>query len=324
MKKISFLLLSMLLLLSFASCAAESDTPSAIIPSSEPEVDEEEVPSVFPGLPGNNDSEEEIPSKGTEDTGRDQKSGQPEDQSQRQKSENQSQEAQEKSTLYPPSIFVIEASGTWRQELAPGYYADYECEFYADKLDETDNQSASGQYTGVFWMKTELEADEYLKELLKNVPVEMQFDAGGEGVCDFFNVVLMNGFERDSTGGNYAIPDGQGGTLTPAGEVLAARGSFVAEALEAYLEVRASGAAGETIEHQDTQSESTEIDFILHVEPDPDFTALERKVTLYLSTAEGMSVTLDGVLRRMPGYSEDLKAYTSQGKRGEILDKHLQ
>lgn len=41
------------------------------------------------------------------------------------------EESQTKSAIYPPSIFVIEASGKWRQELAPGYYADYECEFYA-------------------------------------------------------------------------------------------------------------------------------------------------------------------------------------------------
>ncbi len=314
MKKILLLLLFMLLLLFSASCSGKTDRPPTT-PSSTKVEDEEEAADLIPVRPGSSSSAEEASSDETGDRAKDQSADQTKEQA--------SEDNQTKSSLYPPSIFVIEASGSWRQELAPGYYANYECEFYADKLDEADNQSASGQYTGVFWMKTELEADDYLKELLKNVPMDMQFDAGGEGVCDFFNVLLMNGFERDAAGGNYSIPDGQGGVLTPAGEVLAARGSFLAEATEAYLEAKARGVAGETIEHKDTRSESTEIHFILHVEPDPEYTALERKVTLYLSTDQGMSATIDGILHRMPGYSEDLKAYTSQGKRGELLDKHL-
>ena len=238
--------------------------------------------------------------------------------------EKPSDKNQTKSTIYPPSIFAIEASGSWRQELAPGYYADYECEFYADKLDETSNQSASGQYTGVFWMKTKLDTGEYLKELLKDVPVQMKFDAGGEGVCDYINVILMNGFERQSLGGDYTMPDKNGETLSPSGDTLAARGSFIAEATDAYLDVKARGAAGETVEHQDNKAGSTEIDFVIHVAPDPDFSATERKVTIHFSTAEGMAVTLNGMLHRLPGYSEDLKAYTSKGKREEILNRHLE
>jgi hypothetical protein len=238
--------------------------------------------------------------------------------------EKPSERAQPKSTIYPPSIFVIEASGSWRQELAPGYYADYECEFYADKLDEASNQSAAGQYTGVFWMKTKLDTGEYLKDLLKDIPVQMKFDAGGEGVCDYISVILMNGFERQSMGGSYTMPDKNGETLTPSGDTLAARGSFIAEATDAYLDVKARGAAGETVEHQDNKAGSTEIDFVIHVAPDLDLSATERKVTIHFSTDEGMAVTLNGVLHRLPGYSEDLKAYTSKGKREEILNKHLE
>lgn len=177
---------------------------------------------------------------------------------------------------------------------------------------------------GVFWMKTKLDTGEYLKELLKGVPVQMNFDAGGEGVCDYINIILMNGFERQSMGGSCTMPDKNGETLTPSGDTLAARGSFIAEATDAYLDVKARGAAGETVEHQDNKAGSTEIDFVIHVEPDPDYKATERKVTIHFSTSEGMAVTLDGVLRRLSGYSEDLKAYTSQGKREEILNKHLE
>lgn len=229
-----------------------------------------------------------------------------------------------KSTIYPPSIFVIEAAGGWQQELAAGYYANYECEFYADKLDELDNQSASGQYTGVFWMKVTLDTSEYLKDFLKNVPVEMEFDAGGEGICDYFNVVLMNNFERESMGGSYSIPDNKGKDLPPSKDALATRGSFITEEANAYLDVKASGAAGEKVEYHNNQSSNTEIEFVIHVAPDPDFTATERKVTIHLTSGDGMSGTIEGMLHRLPGYSEDLKAYTSKGKREEILNKHIQ
>lgn len=296
MKRIVGLLLCITLIISCLACSAGTETRS----NKSSSVREEEDDSlILPGGPGQSE---------TQDTN----------------SENQQpEESQSKSAIYPPSIFVIEASGAWRQELAPGYYADYECELYADKLDELDNQSPSGQYTGVFWMKVTLDTGEYLMDLLKDVPVDMQFNAGGEGVCDYFNVILMNGFERETMGGSYDIPNDSGSPIVPSGDALAAKGSFMAEAVEAYLDTKASGAVGETLEHHDNTAVSTEIDFVIHVEPDPDYNKTERKVTLYLSTSEGMSTILDGVLHRLPGYSEDLKAYTNQGKRGEILDQHL-
>ena len=302
MKHRPILIILVLLLLFGTACGKTDGTIPGAAPAagSAQEKEDEKDDLLLPVGPGQSSSESERPG------------------------EKPSDQAQAKSTIYPPSIFAIEASGTWRQELAPGYHADYECEFYADKLDETSNQSASGQYTGVFWMKTKLDTGEYLKDLLKDIPVQMKFDAGGEGVCDYISVILMNGFERQSMGGNYTMPDKNGETLTPSGDALAARGSFIAEATDAYLDVKARGAAGETVEHQDNKAGSTEIDFVIHVAPDPDFTATQRTVTIHFSTAEGMAVTLDGVLHRLPGYSEDLKAYTSKGKREEILSKHLE
>lgn len=227
-----------------------------------------------------------------------------------------------KSDLYDPSIFIIEASGSWRQELAPGHYADYECELYLDKFDANDNRSASGLYTGVFWIKTSVEAEAYLNELLQNVPVEMEFEAGGEGVCDNLTMHLLDGYTRDSFG-SYAIPDGKGGEQTPAKDALAGEGGFIAVGMQAYLKARASGAAGETLEYQDAQSADAEIRYVIQVEPDPTNTATERKVTIYLSNDQGMSVTLDGVWRRLPGYPEDRLEYANSGKSSEVLKKHL-
>ena len=61
------------------------------------------------------------------------------------------------SNLYDPSIYVIEASGTYRMELAPGYYADYEVEIYLDKVDSNDNRVVTGSYQGGLWMKTTID-----------------------------------------------------------------------------------------------------------------------------------------------------------------------
>jgi hypothetical protein len=227
------------------------------------------------------------------------------------------------SGLYDPSIFVIEAEGAWRQELAPGYYADYECELYIDKADANDNRSASGLYTGVFWMKTTLDTEEFLSDFLKDVPVEMEFNALGEGICDNLTVHLQDGFERDPFE-DCAIPAEEGDPLMPAQDALADSGSFIAVGSEAYLEARAHGAAGEELEYQGDETADTEIGYVIHVEPDPEGTAAERKVTICLSTDEGMSVTLEGTWRRLPGYPEDMLEYANSGKQREILDKHLQ
>lgn len=228
-----------------------------------------------------------------------------------------------KSSLYDPSIFVITAEGSWRQELAQGYYADYECELYIDKTDANDNRTESGMYTGVCWIKTTLDADEYLKDFLKNVPVAIDLDAGAEGICDNLTVNLLAGYERESWE-DYSITGSQGEALPLSENMPVAKGSFIAVPTAAYLEVRARGAQGENLEHESSQSAEEEFNYVMHVEPDADRTATERKVTIYLSNSQGMSATLEGKMLRLPGYPEDMLEYTNSGKYNEVLDKHLE
>ncbi len=229
-----------------------------------------------------------------------------------------------KNTLYDPSIFVIEASGTWRQELAPGYYADYECELYLDKFDANDNRSASGLYTGVFWMSAEIDASEYIEDMLGDAPIELEFDAGGEVICDNLTMHLQDGYQRDPFG-NYDIPDGQGGVKTPGKEALAGEGSFVTVTKSVYLEAHARGAAGERVDYQDpgTASSESDISYVIQIEPDPTFAATELRATIQLSDSQGMSVTIEGVWRRLPGYSDDLLEYANSGKQNEVLNRHM-
>ncbi len=226
------------------------------------------------------------------------------------------------SGLYDPSIFIIEASGTWRQELAQGYYADYACELYLNKADANDSRVADGMYTGVLWMSTKVEISDYLKDLLKNAPVDMDFDAGGEGICDNLTVNLLAEYGREPWRG-YGIPGEDGETQPPEG-ALVAQGGFIAVAKDAYLNIRASGAQGELLEHSDNKTADAEISYIIHIEPDPKNEATERKATIYLYNMEGMSATLQGVWRRIPGYPEDMLEHANTNPGRQVLDKHMQ
>ena len=223
--------------------------------------------------------------------------------------------------LYDPSIFVIEASGTWRQELAEGYYADYECELYLDKVDSNDNHVSDGSYHGFLWMKTTLDVGEYLAEFLEDVPVDMGFSAGGEGICDnlIFHLTTRDTWEQDA----YAIPLDGDQTQTPELNVPVDKGSFIVVAKDAYLDAVATGKQGETLEYHSDQSGDVELSYIVHMQPDSLENGMEREVTIYLSDGQGMSATLHGVMRRLPGYPDDLAKYVEDAPYQQALNKHL-
>lgn len=300
MKKMTILFLAAFLVFFFVPYGKAAGIDSGPLPTigEERETENEDDPPVFPAGPT-------LSGEGEEDA-----------------AVTSSADSAKKNTLYDPSIFVIQAEGVWRQELVPGFYIDYECELYLDKFDGNDNRSASGIYTGVFWMKTSVDAEEYLKKFLAKVPVAMDFAADGEGICDNLTMHLLDGYERDPFG-DYAIPDGQGSRHEPAKDALAGEGSFLAVGTRTYLEARARGAAGEKLEHQDSQTSDEEIQYVIQIEPDPTKTATERKVTIYLSNAKGMAVTIAGVWRRLPGYPEDMLEYANAQKYNEVLNKHL-
>ena len=224
--------------------------------------------------------------------------------------------------LYDPSIYVIQASGTWRQELAEGYYADYECELYVDKVDSNDNRSSDGVYTGFFWMNMKLDTAEFINEMLKDVPVEMQFTGGGEGICDNlgFSLRTRDTLEQSS----YAIPlegdQKQEGGL----DVLMDSGSFIVVAKDAYINAHATGAQGESVDYQNSKSADVELNYIVHMQPDSSENGDERKVTIYLNDGQGMSTVLNGVMRRLPGYPDDVAKYTQDAPYQEALNKHLE
>ena len=291
MKKTIAVLLTALLLFCLAACEQPAGAASG-------NKKQEESAAILPGTIGPDGHNEEAPS-GTSAV-----------------------DGEKKSSLYDPSIFVIEASGSWRQELAPGYSADYECELYLEKVDPNDSRSAAGLYTGVFWMKSSVDAADFLKDFLKDAPVKMGFEAGGEGICDNLTMHLLDGYERDPFG-DYAIPDGHGGEVLPVKEALVGEGGFIAVGKQAYLDVQARGAGGEQLTHQDSQTGDAEISYIIQIEPDVNRTATQRKATIYLTGAGGMRATIEGVWKRLPGYRDDLHEYANENKAGQMLEKHL-
>ncbi len=227
-----------------------------------------------------------------------------------------------RSRLYDPSIFVIEASGSWQEELAPEYYANYECEIYLHKIDQNDNRQVKGSYEGIFWMNVKLDAVGFIKDMLGDVPADISFDAGGEAVCD--NLAVFISAEDDKAWVNYTINGEDGQPLTLTQDTPVAKGSFVAVSKSVYLEAHASGAQGEKVDYSDaSDGDLIDVNFVIHVQPDSMENGTERKVTINLS-GEGWSKTIEGVMRRLPGYPEDVEKYYNSSAYQNSARRHLE
>jgi hypothetical protein len=230
--------------------------------------------------------------------------------------------SQSQSSLYDPSIFIIEISGEWQQELAPEYYANNECEIYLHKIDANDNRQVAGSYQGICWMKTTLDTSGYISEMLKDVPFDLSFDAGGEAVCDNLGISLNTTDDKAWT--NYNISDDNGNPLPLTQDTPVGKGSFVTVTKSVYLEAHGQGAQGEKVDYSDASSgDLTDINYVIHVAPDSMESNGERKVVISLS-GEGFSVTLDGTMRRIPGYPEDVSDYLNSQDYQNSAWKHLQ
>lgn len=222
------------------------------------------------------------------------------------------------SNLYDPSIYVIEASGTYRMELAPGYYADYEVEIYLDKVDSNDNRVVTGSYQGGLWMKTTIDAKEYIKENFGDAPVTIQFDAGGEAVNDNFAIYLNT--TDDKAWADYSILDDQGNTLPLTRDTPVAKGGTIAVSKNVYLDAKAQGVQGEKVDYQDTgDGEAFDVNYIIHVEENGSEVNSKRKVTFFLS-GEGFAFTIEGTLTRLAGYPQDVLDYANNDRKNKFSE----
>ena len=226
-----------------------------------------------------------------------------------------------KSNLYDPSIYVIEASGTWQQELEKGYYANFEAEIYLDKVDSNNNRVVAGAYQGFCWINVTMDTTEWIEEMLKDVPMEMTFDAGGEAICDNLGIFLSA--EDDKAWVNYTILDDGGKPLPLTQDTPVAKGSFVAVGKQAYVDAKVRGAQGEKVDYANTASGGdVDVNYIIHVEPDSMEQGAVRNVKIHLF-GEGFSTVLNGTLKRLAGYPEDVAKYASDAPSQQALNKHL-
>ncbi len=214
---------------------------------------------------------------------------------------------------YDPSIFIIEASGSWQQELAPEYFANYEVEIYLHKIDANDNRAVAGSYQGVFWMKTSLDTAGFIKDLLGEAPVELNFEAGAEAVSD--NLALSLNTTDDKAWVDYSILDENGQPLPLTQDTPVGKGSFVAVAKEVYLNAKASGIQGEKVDYSANEGTGDVIDinYVIHVQPNDMESGGVRKVTIFLS-GEGFSQMIEGTMRRISGYPEDVSDYLNSAE----------
>jgi hypothetical protein len=224
--------------------------------------------------------------------------------------------------LYDPSIFVIEASGTWQQELADGFLSNSEFELYLDKIDPNDNRAVEGSYNGVFWTKTTLDTSGLIGDMLKDVPMTASMNGGAEAVCD--NLAISINTTDDKGWVDYSITGEDGKPLPLTQDTPVAKGSFATVVKDVYLEAKASGAQGEKVDYSKfSKDQLTDVNYIIHVEPNSAESGGQRKVIINLS-GENFNKTVEGVMRRLPGYPEDVSKYLSSSEYENSAKKHLE
>ncbi len=229
--------------------------------------------------------------------------------------------ASRQSSLYDPSIFVIEASDSWQDELAEGYYANNECELYLHKIDANDNRQVEGSYQGCIWMKTSLDTQEFISDMLKDVPMEATFDAGGEAVADNLGISLNTTDDKAWT--NYSITGEDGKPLPLTQDSPVGKGSFVMVTKSVYLDAHASGAQGEKVDYSDASAgDIIDVNYVINVEPGTPQSGNQREVVINLS-GENFNHTMKGVLKILPGYPEDLDDYYNSDEYKNSAWKHL-
>lgn len=224
---------------------------------------------------------------------------------------------------YDPSIFVIQASKTWREEIAPNYFVDYSCDIYLHKIDANDNRATAGSYQGTFWMEAKVDASGFISDMLKDVPVAANFEAGGEAVCDNLGISLNT--TDDKAWVDYSIPGTDGKPLPLTQDTPVGKGSFVTVAKSVYLEAKARGAQGEKVDYSTTEGtgDETDVAYVIHVQPDSVESNGERTVVFYLTTG-GQSFTVEGTMRRLPGYPEDVDKYLNSQQYHDNAFKNLE
>ncbi len=229
----------------------------------------------------------------------------------------------------PDSIWTLKGEIEHRQVLAEGYYADYTVELDFVKL---DGAYPSGQYIGDVYMSLKLDADEYIKDMLKNLPEGMasiNFDAEGYGLRNAIPINLF-GFTEFQKGGtswpSMQTKNADGEQISPGAEEYVADTTFDMS-FQVLLTAGGEGSTGGgTFKLGDFGFDETSDDYVsirLIIEPDAvwgnDFyagTGGARKVRIFIEM-HGIGFYGEGTLERLPRGEENQREQLNRERLGE-------
>lgn len=229
----------------------------------------------------------------------------------------------------PDSIWTLKGEIAHRQVLEEGYYADYTVELDFVKL---DGAYPSGQYIGDIYMSLKLDADDYIKDMLKNLPKGMasiNFDGEGYGLRNAIpiNVLGFTEFQKEGTPWpSTHTKNEKGEEISPGAEEYLADTSF-AMRLQTLLVAGAEGSTGggafKLGDFGFSDNSAEDVNLCLIIEPDAvwgnDFyagTGGRRKVRIFIDIG-GVRLYGEGILERLPQGEENQGKQINRARLGE-------
>lgn len=228
----------------------------------------------------------------------------------------------------PDSIWTLKGEWKHRQVLAEGYYVDYTVELDFVKL---EGAYPSGQYIGDIYISLKLDADDYIKDMLKNLQgmASINLDAEGYGLRNAvpIHVFSLTEFQKDGTPWpSTHTKDAQGEQVSPDAEEYVADTSF-AISFQALLTAGAKGSTGggsfKLGDYGFSESGEEDVTLRLIVEPDSvwgnDFyagTGGTRKARVFVEM-QGVGLYGEGTLERLPQSEENQRQQMNRERLGE-------
>lgn len=227
----------------------------------------------------------------------------------------------------PDSIWTLKGEFEHRQVLEEGYYADYTVELDFVKL---DGAYPSGQYTGDIYMSLKLDAEDYIKDMLKNLPKGMasiNFDAEGYGLRNAIPIHVFSATEFQKEGTPWpSTKDADGEQVSPGAEEYLADTSFnmgFQALLTAGAEGNTGGGSFKLGDFGFSESSDEDVNIRLIIEPDAvwgnDFytgTGGTRKVRIFIDM-HGVGFYGEGTLERLPRGEENQREQINRERLGE-------
>lgn len=230
----------------------------------------------------------------------------------------------------PDSIWTLTGTVNYRQTLEEGYYADYTVELDFYKL---DGAYPSGQYTGDVYVTVKLDAEDYIKEMIKALPegvLNINFDVSGYGLRNALSLNMLGFTEFQKEGTPWPsdhTKNTSGEEVSPIAEAYVADTSFIM-GVQAVGTAGATGSSGagswfKVGDFDFSGSGDEDVRLRVIVEPDSvwgnDFyagTGGTRNVQLFFDL-HGVEFSGEGTLERLPNSESNQQNQINRERLGE-------